>query len=115
MKNQKIRLLFAKLVLFLPLFVITANGWAQDEEDYIYKLTQSTGGYELWTAPPSERIFKDDTVPADTGSGVLVYAAKNEFEPFQIVVRPASSGSVTVNVGSFGSGIEVRIYQVKYV
>jgi hypothetical protein len=115
MKNQIIRTLFAALILFLPMIAIAANGWAQDEEDYTYKLTQSTANYELWTTPPSERIFKDDAVPADTGSNVLVYAARNEFEPFQIVVRPASSGSVTVNVGSFGSGIEVRIYQVKYV
>ena len=108
-------MLFIAFILLLPLFVITANGWAQDEENYIYKLTQSTGGYAFWTTLPSERVFKDDAVPADSGSGVLVDAARNEFEPFQIVVKPTSSGRVTVNVGDFGSGIEVQVYQVKYV
>lgn len=115
MKMKKIRRLCTAFVLFSACFVIAASVWAQDEENYIYNLTQSTASYEFWTAPPSERIFKGDTVPADTGSSVLVYAARNEFEPFQIVVRPASSGNVTVNAGDFGSGIEVQIYQVKYV
>ena len=115
MKNRKIRRFFIALILCLPFFLITARGWAQDEEDYIYQLTQSTGNYTFWTTLPSERVFKNDAVPADTGAGVLVYAAQNEFEPFQIVVRPASSGSVTVSAGDFGAGIEVKIYQVKYV
>ena len=115
MKNNRKLVLFAALAFLLPLFVIPANVRAQDEEDYIYKLAQSTASFEFWTTPPSERVFKEDAVPTDTRSGVLVYAARNEFEPFQIVVRPASSGTVTVNVGNFGSGIEVRLYQVKYV
>ena len=76
MKKRKIRMLFAALVLFMPSFVVTADAGAQDEEDYIYKLTQSNGSYEFWTTLPAERVFKDDAVPADTGSGVLVYAAR---------------------------------------
>jgi hypothetical protein len=39
----------------------------------------------------------------------------NELEPFQLVVKPASSGNVVVEIGDFGSGINVVIYQVKYV
>lgn len=115
MKIHKIGWLFCGLILCLPFFLLTARGWAQDEEDYIYQLTQSTGSYTFWTTLPAQRVFKNDAVPADTGSSVLVYAAKNEFEPFQIVVRPASSGSVTVSADDFGSGIDVEIYQVKYV
>ncbi len=94
-------------------FILLAETWAR--EDYTYKLTQSNWSFEFWTTPPSERVFKDDAVPADTGSNVLVYAAKNEFEPFQVVVKPGSSGSVAVNIGDFGAGIEVEIFQVKYV
>ncbi len=88
---------------------------ADDWEDYTYTLTQSTGAYQFWTTTPSERVFEDATAPTTTGSGVKVYAARNEFEPFQIVVKPTSSGNVTVNMGSFGSGITVELYQVKYV
>ncbi len=92
-----------------------AKAQGTDLERYTYRLTQSTGAYTLWTTPPSERVFKDSTVPADSGSGVKVYAAKNEFEPFQVVVKPAASGNVAVNIGDFGGGITSEIYQVKYV
>ena len=115
MKNRKEISFFITLFHCSFLLAIAADALAQDEEDYIFKMTQSTASFQFWTTPPSQRVFKDDDVPADTGSHVPVYAAKNEFEPFQIVVKPASSGSITVNAGSFGTGIEVLIYQVKYV
>ncbi len=88
---------------------------ADDIEPYTYKLTQSTAAYQLWTTPPSVRVFKDASVPAATGSEVKVYAARNEFEPFQVVVKPVASGSVAVSIDSFGSGITAELYQVKYV
>ena len=101
-------------VLIAGAFLTKAN--ADDSlENYTYSLAQSTGSYALWTTPPSERVFKDDIVPEESGSQVLVYAAKNEFEPFQIVVKPASTGSVQVSLGDFGEGITAELYQVMYV
>ncbi len=102
---------------FLALLLIMASAVLvhSQTEVYTFKCTQSTSSYQFWTAPPSERIFKTDAVPTATGSPVLVYAAKNESEPFQIVIKPTSSGNITVSVGSFGSGITVDLYQVKYV
>lgn len=88
---------------------------ADDWEDYTYTLAQSTSALKFWTTTPSERVFKDAALPTATGSAVKVYVARNEFEPFQIVVKPTASGNVTVNMGSFGSGITVELYQVKYV
>jgi hypothetical protein len=110
-------LIFPSLALQLTLTeTFLADGaLAADYESYTYKLSQSTASYLFWTTTPSERIFKDSAVPTATGSGVKAYAARNEFEPFQVVVRPAASGNVTVNVGNFGSGIKTEIYQVKYV
>jgi len=84
-------------------------------ELYTYALTESDSGHKLWTAPPSVRVFKDDAVPTNTYSGIKVYAAKNEFEPFQIVVNPTSSENITVSIDPFGNGIAAEIYQVKYV
>lgn len=82
---------------------------------FTYKLTQSTAGYPFWTTPPSEKVFKDTPVPTATAAEVKVYAARNEFEPFQVVVKPTASGSTTVSIGSFTSGVSVEIFQVKYV
>ncbi|MBU4264302.1 MAG: DUF4091 domain-containing protein [Proteobacteria bacterium] len=103
------------LLILCHLLLLMQPAWAEDQENYTYKLTQSTTAFELWTTPPSERVFKDDAVPAESGSNVLVYAAGNEFEPFQLVVRPVSSGAVTVDINDFGAGIETEIFQVKYV
>ncbi len=117
--NRKIFLrivLIAVLLMILPgarrSAVSAADG---DTEPYTFRMTQSTSAYVFWTTPPSERVFKDSAVPTAAGGEVKVYAAKNEFEPFQVVVRPASSGNVTVSVGNFGAGISTEIYQVKYV
>lgn len=91
------------------------DAWAADTEVYTYQLTQSSSAYQFWTSPPSERVFKDSAVPVATRSEVRVYAARNEFEPFQVVVKPASSGNVSVSVDPFSAGITAEIYQVKYV
>ncbi len=86
-----------------------------DLEIYTYRLDESTSALTLWTAPPSRRVFKDDAVPSATGSGVKVYAARNETEPFVVAARPASSGPVVIGAPDFGAGITVELYQVKYV
>jgi hypothetical protein len=108
--------------VLLQITLLASLGWVPvtralngDVIDFTYTLTQSNADYQFWTAVPSERVFKDSAVPAKTGSEVKVFAAQNEFEPFQVVVRPSTSGSVTVDVGSFGSGITTEIYQVDYV
>ena len=88
---------------------------ASDYETYTYQLSASTAAYQFWTTLPSERVFKDSPVPAASGTEVKVYAAGREFEPFQVVVRPAASGSVTVTLNPFGAGITAELYQVKYV
>ena len=118
MKNHFRRLVILALALTL---VVTLPGQsvpiaqAGDTEPYIYQLAQSTSAYQLWTTPPSERVFKTTSIPTTTGAEVKVYAAGNEFEPFQVVVKPASSGNVAVSIDSFGSGITAEIYQVKDV
>ncbi|WP_028315522.1 glycoside hydrolase domain-containing protein [Desulfatibacillum aliphaticivorans] len=111
-----IRVSFVIPLLLLLLWSPSITDAADDElENYTFTLTQSTAGHTFWTTPPSERVFKDDAPPEETGSQVLVYTAKNEFEPFQIVVNPASTGNVQVTIGDFGTGVTAELYQVKYV
>lgn len=118
MSHKLLRILFIIVFLLQISPAIPAQSRAStipDYETYTYKLIQSTAGYTFWTAPPSERIFKDAPIPTGTGNEVKVYAAQNETEPFQLVVKPSVSGAVTVSVGVFGAGITAEIYQVKYV
>ena len=102
-------------ICFFILSFMPLNAFSQDLEVYTFKLTQSNSSYQFWTTPPSERVFKDDEIPSETGSEIKVYSAQNEFEPFQVVVKPASSGNVTISINDFGAGITTEIYQVKYV
>ncbi|WP_028581432.1 glycoside hydrolase domain-containing protein [Desulfogranum japonicum] len=104
-----------KRVLFFFLLSPSFLFAAEDMETITYKLSQSSGSYQFWTTPPTERVFKDDQVPTATGSGIKIYAARNEYEPFQLVIQPQTSGNVSVSMGSFGAGITTEIYQVKYV
>ncbi len=112
-----LRFLIAALLLLSGTLQARPQGAqaANESESYTYKLSASTAAYQFWTAPPSERIFQDAPVPTATGAEVKVYAAGNEFEPFQVVVRPAASGQATVSLNAFGAGISAELYQVKYV
>lgn len=87
----------------------------ETQEIYTFQLTQSTTALALWTAPPSKRIFKTDPMPTATGNEIKLYAAQNEVEPFQLVVKPTTTGPLVVTVGDFGSGITTELYQVQYV
>ncbi len=104
-----------QLVFVTFLLLINTLSAAGDLESYTHRLSQSTSSYSFWTTPPSERVFKDDPLPSLTQGQIKLYAAQNEYEPFQLIVRPTSSGSVSLNMGGFGSGITTEIYQVQYV
>lgn len=82
---------------------------------YTYHLTQSTADINVWTTPPSHRVFKDDVVPSESGDQINVAAAKNEFEPFVLVVKASSEQDITVHFTDFGNNITGEIYQIKYV
>jgi len=105
---------FRIIFFFGPLFVVFSFLTAQIE-NYTYKLTQSTNNLDIWTTTPSERVFKDDQVPEVIGSDVKVYIAKNEFEPFQVIVKPSSSEYIEVSINGLPSGLEVEIFRVDYV
>jgi len=84
-------IIIGTLMCLAPLSNPVSAAAAADYESYTFKLTQSTAAYQFWTMLPSEHVFKDSPVPASTGSEVKVYAAQNEFEPFQIVLTLTSS------------------------
>ncbi|MCP4115710.1 MAG: DUF4091 domain-containing protein [Desulfobacteraceae bacterium] len=110
--------IYSITTLIWLVFCCISQAWAsntENQETYTYQLTRSNEDFAVWTTPPSERVFKNDSVPETASSRVLLYAAKNEFEPFQVVVKPGVSGNVTVTMGEFGSGIKAEIHRVKYV
>jgi len=51
----------------------------------------SSGSVALWYAPGIEKVAKDEPVPQLDMDAVHVSLARNEYEPFQIVLRPTTN------------------------
>lgn len=45
-------------------------------------------GLTLWWDLPTSKVFRDEPLPPDTADGVRIHAARGEYEPFQLVLRP---------------------------
>ncbi len=88
-----------------------------DPTDFTYKLTESPASIPLWTTPATRKLTTADRPPEATRSGLSLSAARNEFEPVQLVIGPAA-GSVTVDVAPFpklGAAQRVTLAKVGYV
>ncbi len=78
----------------------------------------SPAGATLWTAPTMEKILREAAAPEGSGDAVTMFAAKNEFEPFQIAVRADASANVTLAMPAFsgpGALPRIEIRRVGYV
>ncbi len=71
-----------------------------DPSEYTYRLSESTADLTLWTTPCTHKVRVTDRGPEELGSGLQLSAARNELEPVQLVLGPAS-GRVTVSVEPF--------------
>lgn len=88
---------------------------------YLHKIAGATGeGVELWTGPCVEKILKSQQVPT-VDAPLAISAARNEFEPFQIVVQSASTQSLPVSISGFTKGSDsipvsnITLHRVDYV
>ncbi len=104
-----------KLETTLLLLVLAITLFADEYENYTYKLTQSNSSFEIWTTTPANKIRKSDAVPSEIGSEIKVYCAKNEFEPFQVIIKPTSNANISISMGDFGNGITTEINRVDYI
>ena len=75
---------------------------------FTYTLEESTPALTLWTTPTARKLRTGDRPPGDRRSGLTLSAARNEFEPVQLVLGPAS-GTARVAIDPFpGLGAEQR-------
>jgi len=78
------------------------------EGAYTYKLEQSRGGVTLWTTPVAHKILESERAPEATANGLTLSAARNEFEPVQVIIDP-HGGSVEVEVAAFANLANARL------
>ena len=78
----------------------------------------SPAGATLWTTPTMEKVLKEMTPPTNPGDTIQIRAAKNEFEPFQLVVHADADANVTLAMPAFtgpGSVPRIEVHRVGYV
>jgi hypothetical protein len=79
----------------------------------------SPAGAVLWTTTTLDKVLREAAPPTNIGASILLSAAKNEFEPFQIVLRSDAATDATLQLSPFtgpSSAIaRVEIRRVDYV
>lgn len=61
--------------------------------DFTYTLEESPAGLPLWTTSNTRKLSTGDRPPETRRSGLHLSAARNEFEPVQLVLGPAAGGA----------------------
>ncbi len=84
----------------------------------------SPAGAVIWTAPTTEKLLREAAPPPVDVPETHIYAAKHEFERFQIAVRADAAKSVTLSMPAFapagaaagGAAIDrIELRRVDYV
>lgn len=79
----------------------------------------SPAGATVWTTTTMDKVVREAAQPTEEGAGLAVFAAKNEVEPVQIVVRADADATVTLALsdptGPGGALAGARIDRVGYV
>lgn len=88
---------------------------------YFHRIDNAnTGSLAVWSAPPLEKILKTN-VPPTAGAPLRISAARDEYEPFQLVVRSSGQQTLAVSIGDLVSGEDiipagnVTLHRVDYV
>ncbi len=100
---------------------ITATIDSPESGGYYHNIDgASTGSLSVWSAPPIEKILKTNQAPV-ASAPLRIQAAKDEFEPLQLVIRAPSAQNLPVSISSFSDGshtisaANVTLHRVDYV
>ncbi|MEZ4454435.1 MAG: DUF6067 family protein [Nannocystaceae bacterium] len=78
----------------------------------------SPAGASVWTTTTMDKVVREAAPPTEVGEAIEVFAARNEFEPFQVVIRPDAAAAVSVALaplqgpGTIAAG---TVHRVDYV
>lgn len=78
----------------------------------------SPAGSVVWTTTTMDKVLREATPPDNEGAEIQLFAAKGEFEPFQIAVRADADATVRATLSEFtGAGTIAAgtLHRVDYV
>jgi hypothetical protein len=100
---------------------VTGTPGGPEVGGYLHQIDgASTGALDVWAAPPVEKIGRTHAVPTSSAP-LRIQAARDEFEPFQLVVRSPTAQSLAVSISDFTLGAHtipasaVTLHRVDYV
>ncbi len=85
--------------------------------DFTFSLP-SPAGASIWTTTPMDKVLREAAPPARTGEKLQLYAAKNEHEPLQLVLRSEQATEGSVSIAPFsgpGTLDQLTWHRVDYV
>ncbi len=99
-----------------------AGGPQPQKAGYGY-LVQRDDACAVWWAEGAYKVMKGDAVPAAAGGTVRISAARNEFEPFLVVLRPevrlddvrVAPGPLRGEEGGVIAAADIAVRHVEYV
>ena len=83
------------IVVVLCSLFLSVHAVVSFPASWTYQLSESDGTTNIWTAPSMRKVLKSDPSPTVSYSGVIVAAAKGEWESFQIVMAQGASPAIT--------------------
>lgn len=119
------RYLFIQILIF-NIFITGINGqrvdpYHKNSGGFGY-LVETTGDYSIWWAEGAYKIMRDAPHPSSLSEKISLWAAGNEYEPFQIIINPESrieDVRITVSNLTGESGLiqadNITLRKVEYV
>lgn len=84
MFNHKKIIFILLLILFISL---PLNLFAKDTYNNFGYLIYKDKNFTVWWAEATYKIFKEQKLPSTKTDRIKIFAAKNEYEPFQLVIN----------------------------
>jgi hypothetical protein len=64
-------------------------------------IVHSNASSMIWVAPPTWKVMRDTAPPTGRSNAVTLHAARNEYEPVQVVVRATTAGTRALSLGNW--------------
>ena len=79
----------------------------------------SPAGAVVWTTTTMDKVLREAVPPSNTGTAIAISAAKNEVEPFQVVLNTAAATTARLQLSAFSGPsaaiTRTEIRRVEYV
>jgi len=83
---------------------LTGTPGTPETGGYYHQITgTSPDGLNIWAAPPVEKVLRTHTLPV-ASAPLRIQAARDEFEPFQLIVQAGNTQSRAISISDFQKG-----------